>query len=72
MNFFFFLNRFWIAYFTEQWPLYDFGVFLGGAIAMTQFSIFSVSPAKDLEQIWKLQSIITNRENIFMYSSTQN
>lgn len=59
-----FFKQTWIAYFTEEWPLDDFGVFLGGAVAMTQFSIFSISPAKDLGEIWKLQSAITNRDKM--------
>lgn len=54
---------FGISYFTEEWSLYDFGVLLGSTVAMAQFSILSISPAKHLEEILHL-SIKTNVKNI--------
>lgn len=52
-----FPNSFPQAYFAEQRPLYDFGVFLCSTVAMTQFPIFSISPAEHLKEIFKKKNV---------------
>lgn len=62
-----FLNRFPQAYFAEKRPLNDFWVFLRSAVAMTQFSIFSITPAEHLkESLKKVTNHIKESEELYL------